>query len=107
VYVGPFVDPTGGEATESVAQVAVQTSGSLTNLKVLINNAPGAGNSWTITVRKNGASTSVTCTISNPNTSCTDTTHSVTFAASDSLSLLVAGASGPTAARMSWVANFS
>jgi len=46
--------------------------------------------------------------IANSSTSCSDTNaaHAVAFAANDSLDLLVVGASAPTNAVLSWVANF-
>jgi hypothetical protein len=72
-----------------------------------MSGAPGAGNSWTVTVRKNGASTAVTCSVTNPNLTCTDTTHSVAFAAGDLLDILVVGISTPTTARITWVATYS
>lgn len=85
----------------------MQHAGTLANLKVFISVAPGAGNSWTITARKNGASTTVTCTIANPNTTCSDTTHTAAFAVGDTINVLIVGTSAPTTARMTWVANFS
>ena len=74
---------------------------------MLLSVAPGAGNTWTITVRKNAVSTTSTCTVSNPNLTCTDTTHTVAFAVGDLIDVLIFGTSAPTTARMTWVANFS
>ena len=85
----------------------MQHAGTLANLKIFLSVNPGGGKSWTITVRKNGASTTVTCTVSNPNTTCSDSTHTTAFAAGDLLDVLIVGSGTPVTARMTWVANFS
>jgi hypothetical protein len=107
VFVGPFVDPNAGQTTESIAQVSVKSAGTVSDLKALVNTAPGNGNTWTVTVRKNGVNTAVTCTITNPNLTCTDTTHSVAFAAGDDIDVLIFGTSTPSAARLTWVATYN
>lgn len=50
----------------------VPVSGTVSSLRVFIGQAPGASASWTVTVRKNDANTSLSCAISGSSqTSCT------------------------------------
>lgn len=63
-------------------------SGTLKNLRVLLSAAPGVGKSITITVRKNQASTGVSVTISDANTTGVDTVNTVSVAPGDQLAFL-------------------
>ncbi len=90
--------------------MAVTAAGTLSKLRVNVTTAPGASpRGWTIYVRKNGVNTTVTCSIGTGATSCTDITHTVTFAATDTLSLgITASATAPTnLGRIGWVANYA
>jgi len=61
------------------------------NLRVQVDTAPGAANSWTATVQKNGANSSLTCTIADTGTTCSDTSNSTgAIAAGDMIQLNVA-----------------
>jgi len=82
-------------------------AGTISNFYVTLDGSPGSGNSYTFLVRKNGADTPVTCTISETDTTGSDLTNSVSFAAGDYISIMVTPASNPTAAAMSWTAQFS
>jgi hypothetical protein len=82
-------------STESNVQIPLQ-AGSISNLQVSVITAPGSGNSWTITVRKAGADTAVTCTISGSATTCSDTSHSVSFTEGQLVSIETTPASTPT-----------
>jgi hypothetical protein len=75
-------------------QGIIPTAGTVKNFYVLAQQGPGTGNSWTMTLRKNGANTSVTCTISNLATQCSDTTHTAVFAAGDLISIGITGDGG-------------
>lgn len=44
-------------------------------LQASVDVAPGAGNSWAVSVRDDGVDTALTCTISETNTSCVDNTN--------------------------------
>jgi len=46
-------------------------SGKVDTLRAFVAQAPGSGKSWTVTVRKNDANTTLTCSISGTNQSCT------------------------------------
>jgi hypothetical protein len=96
-YLPPFLAavPT---ASESPAQQVVPIAGTLASLKVKIGSAPGQGNNYTLTIRKNGIGTSLSCRIEgegSAETSCLDKAHTVAFAAGDFLSLQVLPAGGP------------
>jgi len=81
------------------------------NLQVLINTAPGAGTSWTITLRTGAAgslsNTALTCTIADTATSCSDTSNSGTWTAGQVATIFfdatgsVAGTGTPGALSMS------
>jgi hypothetical protein len=96
-YVGPFLATTPA-ATELPAQRVMPIGGALAGLDVRIGTAPGQGNSYTLTIRKNGIGTGLTCTIEgdgSADTACLDDTHTVAFAAGDFLTLQVSPGSRP------------
>jgi hypothetical protein len=57
-------------------------------------SAPGAGNSLTFTIRKNGASTSVSCTVSGTATSCADSNNAIGFSTGDLISVQIVQTAG-------------
>jgi hypothetical protein len=85
---GEFLQPwsTNHNNTESIAVITVP-AGTASTLVFSLSAAPGASNTATITLRKNGADTALTCTISDPATSCSDTANSVTFTDGDLLTV--------------------
>jgi len=99
---------------ESKAQVPVP-AGTLSNFKVSISAAQSGSQAYTFTVRKGGADTTATCTINGNNngtgqtsaTTCADTTHSVTFAAGDLISVQVTPSNSPGAVLIGWTATFT
>jgi hypothetical protein len=104
-YVGMF--GAGCTNTEAEAQLAMPASGTLQELHATLSAVPGAGNSVTFTVRKNGVSTPVTCTISDTAKSCADSANAVGFATGDLISVQV-NASGPASATtvFGWTSQF-
>jgi hypothetical protein len=96
-YMAPFLATT-PTASELPAQQVVPIAGTIANLGVRIGTAPGQGNSYTLTIRKNGIGTGLTCRIEgdgSAGTSCLDDAHAVAFAAGDFLSLQVSPGGGP------------
>ena len=73
----------------------VTGAGFLDNLYVNCGTGPAAGTPVTFTVLKNGTAQTVTCTISNPGTSCNDnissTAHSFTVSPGDGIGLKMKG----------------
>jgi hypothetical protein len=83
----------GGSAAataESQVQSTIRSAVTVSNFGVDISTALGTGNSAAFTWRKNGSSQTITCTISGASsTSCSDTTHSFTASAGDTLDVQV------------------
>ena len=59
------------------------TDGTISNLFINLNFAPGAGNNFTMTIIKNGAETDLKCMISNLDNFCSDTSNTVNVKAGD------------------------
>jgi hypothetical protein len=59
------------------------------NLSVRTTAAPGSGTSVTLTLRVDGADTSLACTVSGTGTTCSNTSASVTVAAGSPLAFKV------------------
>lgn len=78
------------------------TGGVIDDFYVKLNAAPGAGQSVTFTLMKNGADTSVTCTVSDSATSCTDLTNTASFVATDTVALKAVTSATATARMASW-----
>lgn len=74
----------------------------LDRLRVNVLTAPGAGNNIVFTVLKNGSATGLTCTISDTATSAQDLTHSVSFAAGDSITIQMNRSASATAPGKIW-----
>lgn len=73
-------------ATESYVSCVAPCAGTISDFYVNFSVAPGAGN-YVLTLRKNGVDTTVVCTVTNPATSASDTTHSFTVAAGDYITI--------------------
>lgn len=71
--------------------------GTLSHLYVHLEDEPGAGKSYTWTLMKNGSPTTLTVTVSNTDDEGSDTAHSVSFDATDKLSLKQVPTNSPTA----------
>ena len=88
---GTIYFPIGGGADASAlpgtVNALMETGGTLKNFGASISIATGNTTSVVLTVYQNFATTPITCTITNPATTCSDTTHSITFAAGDTISV--------------------
>ena len=85
-WLGPFVTVSTASSTQSGAQIAVN-AGTLSELHFETTVSEDAPHELTVTVFDNSTATSVTCKLTG--TSCSDTTHTATFAAGDLLSVKV------------------
>jgi len=93
---------------ENENQQFMPVAGTVSNFYVILNGSPGTNHWYTFVVRKNGANTPVTCTISGAATTGSDLTDSVSFAAGDYISIMVTpSAANPTGRLMLWTAQFS
>ena len=61
----------------------IPTDGTISNLFINLNFAPGTGNDFTITIVKNGTETDLKCKISNLDNFCKDTSNTVNVKAGD------------------------
>lgn len=75
----------------------------LKKLYVKLENAPGAGNTWTFTVRGTGpASTTITVPITGTDTTGNDTAHTYTLTDYDDLAIMAVPDSSPTTGMVYW-----
>jgi hypothetical protein len=91
--------PTGDLSNDANASALPSRAG---NLDITVSTAPGSGASWTVGLLLGGSSTNVSCTISDLNTSCSDTTDTQTISAGQRVAILVQGSNGPTPARVTF-----
>jgi len=97
-----------GHASDNAGNGAIMArAGTIKNLYVQSDVAPGALKSWAITVRKNGVDQNMTVTLNGASqTTGGDLAHPITVAAGDSISVKIAPISTPAAARISWGMDF-
>ena len=81
-----FADDSGFTNTNA-PPIATPIAMTCRNLVVNVFTAPGAGASWVATLQENETNTALTCTISDTNTQCTDTTNTEAIAANNRLQL--------------------
>jgi hypothetical protein len=88
---GTIFFPVGGgsaaNATETAVDADISASTTISRFGVNLSAALGGGNSVVFTWRKNAASQTLTCTITNPNTSCADTVNSFTVVPGDLIAI--------------------
>jgi hypothetical protein len=107
-YVPAFAsNVTTGGGAEALVQQVVPVGATLSNFYVRLSGTPGTGDSYIVTVRRDGAATAVTCTIGAAATSCNDLTHTATFTAGQLLSIQVTATGTPTSRTMLWTAQFN
>lgn len=91
-------------STASNAHFPIGVSGTITGLRASTGGSPGSGQSYTFTLYKNGAATSMTCTISDGNTSASDLTNAVTVAPGDILSVQAVASASASNTGSVWAA---
>ena len=91
-------------------QAIIPDAGTVRDLRINLEFAPGAGNSVSFTLRKDTGSgpvaTGLTCTVSNTSTSCSDTSNSVTVAAGDKLDIEASPSGTPTAGQVHYTTKY-
>jgi hypothetical protein len=84
-------------------RTVLPSAGTLRNLRIQADVAPGAAKSWIVTVEKNGSDSTLTAQLSGASqTTASDLSHTVSVAAGDAISIKVAPAGTPAAARIGW-----
>lgn len=105
----------GGLGTEGTSTVrtdvenVMPTSGTIKNLYVDLNGAPGtagSGKQYAFTVYKNGSAQTLTATVLNTATSSNDTTNSFTVAAGDLVAIQSIPTGTPTGRLVRWAVEF-
>jgi len=91
-----FMGTRAGSNTEANVALPLAISGTASSLYCASSAAPGASASWVMTLRIAGSDTTVTCTITDPATTCNDTTHSTSVTAGNlfSIKIVEGGTSG-------------
>lgn len=85
-----FVGTIGNNAVEANVRMVAPCAGTIRNLYVVTDAAPGAGQTFIYTIRKNGADGAITCTLSGAAaTTGNDTTNTATVAAGDTFDVKV------------------
>lgn len=88
--------------TEADANLVISSPATFKSLKIELESTPGAGKSYAFTLRKNGSDTSVTCTVSDTNTTCSDASNSFTVVAGDLVALQSVPSGTPSAIPAFW-----
>ncbi len=94
-YAGPFGNGS-AETSEGFAAQPIGAPCRVDRLLIDLDVAPGAGKSWTVTLRKNGVNTDLSVVIADTATQAQDTTHAVTFLPGDYATLGVQPSGTPT-----------
>jgi len=96
-------------ASETDARSTMAVAGTVSNLRVRFNNAPGTGQSFAVAVRKNqSVAGAITCSVTGTNLTCSQISSTLTFAADDRISVKVEWPSGTSAATaMHWTVQFT
>lgn len=78
-----FFGVSNNAAAEGVVILPMSQTGTLDKMYCATQAAPAAGQTFTLTLRKNAGSAALTCQITSAGTTCNDTTHNVSVAAGD------------------------
>lgn len=102
--LNPNITTTNGNAT-------VQSGGeaTLSHFSVTISGNPNSGGgvqSYTFTVMVDGLASALTCTISEPATTCSDTTHSVALTAGQTVNVRSVPGGSPAARSATWTSTY-
>ncbi len=84
------------EPAENATEMLVTRSGTIQNLYIKLRGSPGTGKSYAFTVRKNGADTALTATVSDTSTIANDTANSFTVVAGDRLTMKIVPSGTPS-----------
>lgn len=105
IVFGSVGSSSGWNATEANAAGIMPTAGVMDKLFVSNSVAPGAARSFDYTIFKNGVATAITCQMTGAGsgagiTTCSDLTHSATYAAGDTLSIETSPAGTPSSGNL-------
>ena len=104
-YGGMFTDAHG--SIENRSQSPVPFAGMVSQFRVFSWRAPPTGETIAVTVRRNGSSTGVACTVIAGATSCSDVANSAVFGAGDLISIEVVTGALAADSLMKWSAAYT
>jgi hypothetical protein len=83
-------------------------AGTVRRLYARVQSAAGGSRTWTFTLRRNGTSTALTCTIGSGATTCNNTANTVAFNAGDLITVQVTlnGGGNPPNTEGFWTAQY-
>ena len=98
--------------TENKVAIASPLGGTVSGFRVRSNVAPdngGGTQAYTVTLRLNNASTTLTCTLSETTTSCSDTVNTAAITAGNAMAVMVqeSGSGTPIAVSVTWSLTIS
>lgn len=93
--------------TENLVETIVATGGTISKLRINLTAAPSTGKSFVYTLRVNGVDSALTCTVADAATTASDTTHSVSVAAGDRVSIKAVPSGTPTASTVRLCVSFT
>jgi len=104
-YLGLFTETP--STSEAAHQFVIPLDGYLSKLYVQLSGIPGAGKSYTITVRKNGADTALTIPVADSATTNEDLFNRIAVSAGDLIAVSVVPSGTPTARIVSFSAVYT
>ena len=103
-----YVTAGAASTSESLAYLVLPTAGVFSNLYAYTQQAPGSGQTYTVTFRNVESSTSLTCTISGTSVNtCSDTTHTVSAAAGSTWDIQFVTSSGAAATNLTFAVSLA
>lgn len=94
-------------ATQNLNEIVVPTTGTINNLFVKSDTAPGTATSFAVAIIQNGSATALSATVSGTNTTANDTSDSFSVAAGDTISVQITPTGTPTVGRYVWGMQFT
>jgi hypothetical protein len=90
--------------TAGAAASPVPIAGTLGHFSVHVGSSI-AGSGVTLTVLKNGAATSITCTVASGGSACSDAPHTVALTTSDTIAVKIDNGTGTFVRNVAWTAQ--
>jgi len=82
------------------------TVGTISKFDAWATTTPTGVTSWTVTIYQNGSPSAIACTLDSTHNPCSDTTHSITVAAGDTISIQTVPNSTPPGTLMTFDSNW-
>lgn len=103
----PMVGGLAAQTNENLGMGIIPPAGTFANMYVCDTAAPGVGKSWTYVFRSSKSNSTITCTVSDTNTCCSDIVHSSTTVAGELVSISATPSGTPAAANAIFGISFT